>query len=289
MRRLPDALAGTNADVLCLQEVWSPDLRHRLTQALATRGYAYHAGTEPISSTGLPPLGLFRGFFGNGLLTVSRYPLLRFRDELAFRYFTRPDEILVRKGALAVEIMLPGEQRVIACNAHLGAVSYSTRTGRYQARHVLNRLRQTASLVRWLRKLGTDSPLFLAADLNVHYQAWALRQHSNELSREVALLLGRRTGGHPLREVSLELGAHKPMPQWTFHCQNPYVASGFFGHLPNEVTDYLFYRPGLGWRPSSVQRVLVPEDPPSLEPGRAPLSDHFGILAEFHRDAREAD
>lgn len=282
--RLPAALAATDADVLCLQEVWSPWLRRTLAEQMLRRGFPFAAGVVPdLRPRGWGPLRFSRGFFGNGLMVLSRFPIVGTRPSLDFRAYTRPDEIFVQKGAIGVEIEVGSGNRVLVCNSHLGAVSFSPGQGTYHKKHLQRRLHQSRELVSWLAGLGHALPVFLAVDLNVHTRAWSRGEHSERLSREVALLLGERLKKFSFAEASLELRAHHPIPQWTFHSGNPYVASGFFGHLPNEVTDYLFYRPVQGWGAHRVQRVFVPERMPELLPGIEPLSDHYGVLAEFRR------
>ncbi|MCP5762569.1 hypothetical protein NL346_28670, partial [Klebsiella pneumoniae] len=79
----------------------------------------------PPATTRWPVLRYSHGYFGNGLMILSRFPIAREQPALAFENFTRADEVFVRKGAIAVEIEAPGGLRLLVCNSHLGAVSFS--------------------------------------------------------------------------------------------------------------------------------------------------------------------
>jgi endonuclease/exonuclease/phosphatase family metal-dependent hydrolase len=270
---LPDALTATGADIIFLQEVWDPKMRAQISAEMSARGYPHAQGIKgPLVSSWFP-LSFFHSHFGNGLLILSRFPIVHTLPDLVFKKYTRPDEILVMKGAIACEIEISHDCRFTACNAHLGAVSFSPATQTFHPRHAWNRFRQARALVKWLGKCKTDSPLFFAVDLNTHFRAWKKGKHSSDIAREVKLLLSTRVKKFGLLEASLDLGIHAPVPQWTFHHENTYVESGYFGHLPNEVPDYLFYAGERKWRAVKAERILTEK-----------LSDHYGLLVTFSGD-----
>jgi endonuclease/exonuclease/phosphatase family metal-dependent hydrolase len=285
--RLPESLAETGADIICLQEVWCPKLRASLSAKMAALAYPFSLGSAPKRSRHIHPLWAVREHFGNGLMIYSRFPIVAEHTPLEFRAFTRLDEFFIRKGAVCAEVQISKSQKLLVCNSHLGAVSFSSSARSYNRAHELRRLRQSFELIKWIQTIEKPAPLFLAVDLNVHFQTWQRDRHAGGFAREVSLLLSDRIKKFPLKEVSIELGIHHPIPEWTFDCQNPYVASGFFGHLPNEVTDYLFYREIGGWAAQGAHRVFVPVGASTLAPGKGPLSDHYGILAKFERISAE--
>ncbi len=104
----PRLLSSVGADILALQEVYSPAHRQVLIQALAAR-YPFKA--EPPRT---------RSLVGNGLLVLSRFPILHsaFTPCCGASFWTR---LLWSQGFLAVEIDLPvvGLTRLI--NVHIAA------------------------------------------------------------------------------------------------------------------------------------------------------------------------
>ncbi|MGZ6469385.1 MAG: endonuclease/exonuclease/phosphatase family protein, partial [Bdellovibrionota bacterium] len=84
---LPDSLASLDADVICLQEVWSPALRRSLREKMAALGYPHCAGGEKIGSASFFILRFIHNFFGNGLLIFSRYPISTVVQPSIFRKF----------------------------------------------------------------------------------------------------------------------------------------------------------------------------------------------------------
>src|SRR5690606_32625212 len=93
-------------DVVCLQEVISPLNLARLRRAAASFPHIAHGTVVPVVQ--------------GGLVTLSRWPIVR-RHYLAFGP-TRPvrPELLLRKGALFTRVRLPGGFLTVV-NTHLSA------------------------------------------------------------------------------------------------------------------------------------------------------------------------
>lgn len=82
----------------------------------------------------------------------------------------------------------------------------------------------------------------------------------------------------------------------TWDAANPLVRLGLFPNEPSAKIDHIFLRGGVGraWHVIDARRVLdgvveglILEDKASGEPVPAPLSDHYGFLAEVEAaDAR---
>jgi len=137
LERLPKALQGLEADVLCLQEVWSPKDQETLTHALADS----HPHVHQTRS---------------GLLLLSRFKIASSH----FRTYAADDELpprerLVRKGYLVATLETPvGAVRV--ATSHLAAMPQPGGPRSRQLRTLLEHL-----------DASKTAPLILAADLNM--------------------------------------------------------------------------------------------------------------------------
>ncbi|MGZ3699329.1 MAG: endonuclease/exonuclease/phosphatase family protein [Bdellovibrionota bacterium] len=252
LARMPDEIAATHADLIGLQEVWDPKIRAELVAALALRGYPHHAYLENN------PFSLLRGLIGNGLLVVSKFPIRPSTHQLVFADYTRTDEYFAMKGAILVQVEIPGVGLVDFYNAHLGAVSFNEKRRLYDADHVRARYRQFEELVAWIGRTKGKGIVFLAADLNTHFQDWTGEGFGEALSPEYQMLLAA--------------GFHNPMErrEWTYDMRNPYASEGVFKNLPSEVEDYVFVS-GMA-KISAESQVVFREKP---------ISDHYGVLTRF--------
>src|SRR5262245_44231652 len=122
--RIARELESLHPDLILLQEVWTK----RALRSAPT-------GPEWFTARGSGQANFFQE---NGLLTISRHPILG-GEFHPFHAAALPD-YLVKKGALKVTIELPGGQRLNVWNVHLQA-------GNAQA----TRSRQIAELVTWVR------------------------------------------------------------------------------------------------------------------------------------------
>jgi len=210
MAGLPDALASLEADIVCLQELWTAEHAQSVSERLAKRGFLHFRRLES-------PGGL------TGLFVASKLPL----GAATFRPFSlgrMPHSFwhldwLVEKGVGDVTVTTPlGDVRVQ--NTHLQA---QYRTDRYGA----ERLAQALEVVLGNRARANE-PLVVAGDFN---------GEGNELPRRVLGDLGgledaapsstedsvyaRGGGGVSVRvvsartalgdAVSLEHGAREPL------------------------------------------------------------------------------
>ena len=106
LERLAEALAGTGADVLLLQEVFHGAAPEAAPQASTlARLLGMHAAYVPNARYA-------RGHHGNAILSREAIPLVTHRD-----LSTNPIE---RRGLLHVHLVVPGARRLNVLNTHLG-------------------------------------------------------------------------------------------------------------------------------------------------------------------------
>jgi endonuclease/exonuclease/phosphatase family metal-dependent hydrolase len=288
---MPDHLAATGADVIALQEVWSGSLRRQLIGAMAARGYGfslYNPYDDGAGST------LLRGAFGDGLLILSKYPLL-VPDEWLLRYdgYTRTDEWFVHKGVLHAVVMAPLADPVHLFTSHLGAVSFENDASRFTPGEVAVRDNQIAQLMAWARRVAPSAPVVMALDANVNIFDWssAHRRWSHSLAHGYQQLAGDMQ--LPLRDAHLEANHRTPKdefadPTHTSSRANTYVREDtHFAGSPDCRIDYIFVSAGI--RATVTRRVF--DHPLTMTPALREyfgtttaevfLSDHFGVVADL--------
>jgi endonuclease/exonuclease/phosphatase family metal-dependent hydrolase len=138
LARLPAAIAAHEPDVICLQEVWTPQARIALEKGLE----GWHASSAR----------------GGGLLTLSRWPIVR---QHLVRFTPVPglslEERIAGKGLLLCEVAAPGGPLRVA-NTHVAFGDPGNDP-------------QNAELLALLAQLG-DLPLVVAGDLNRRFDPW---------------------------------------------------------------------------------------------------------------------
>jgi endonuclease/exonuclease/phosphatase family metal-dependent hydrolase len=185
VRRIGPALAALEPDVVCLQEVWTPDDGQRILDALAEAGlpHARHfrAPLEPYT------------LFASGMLIASRYPFLEEPVVTPFRMRGKPHapwhaDAFASKGVARVVVDTPlGPVRV--ADTHLHA-RYGT------LEYVPVQVTQMLQAIDWLGPWGEQDmppgelPLLLLGDLN---------------SRRDTVTMGLLCAGTGLRPPSEEL------------------------------------------------------------------------------------
>lgn len=158
LRALAEVLTGSDYDVVCLQELWSPR-SYALVRSLTRTSYPYaaHGARLPL--------------LAGGLLTLSRVPIAGHRfTRLAFNgRFKR--ETLTRKGVLLTRLMRDGEPLAVA-NVHLSANLRSD----WSKAEPFTKVQQTelARLAQVLRRTDPAEPVVAAGDFNVPRDSWLL-------------------------------------------------------------------------------------------------------------------
>lgn len=220
-------LEDSDYDVVCLQEVISPLNLAHLRRSTRSFPYAAHSATYPI----------VRG----GLVTLSRWPVVR-RHYAPFPP-TRParPELLMRKGALFTRIRLP-DGFLTVVNTHLSAnmdMHWEPSNVYTQAEEV-----ELRDLARNVRRIDSAEPMVVMGDFNV--------------PRDYPLL----------REFASEAGLRDVLDGDTEATYNPdYAEIG--------AIDQLLVRPGM----EATAQVVFKERVELPDGGTAYLSDHYGIEA----------
>lgn len=247
MAAIAARLVALDADVVALQEVWTPSARETLLRAGRQSGHV-HVWHRP------------QRFGGSGLLLLSRRPL-RSAEFVAYSAAGLPQRVQHAdywggKGFVVAEIDTPtGPVVLVSTHLHAGYVEPGL-TDEY----VGVRTAQIVELARHLADI--EAPVVLVGDLNCR-----------DDEPEYQILLGL-TG---LRDAATDTG--DPLP--TVLAGSPYRA---VGAAPQRI-DYVLVRPGADRRVTvrGVDRVL---DEPLAEEG-APhaCSDHTGLRATLDFEA----
>lgn len=153
---LPSLLRESDADVLCLQEVFDLKHRIRLSQALA-QTYPFHAWT-----TGERLVGLC-----DGLMIFSKYPISAW-DYQAFSIGPLEELLSLDKGVLFAKIELP-RGPVAVYNAHptSGGVMVDCHGPIAQ----WYRRQQYRQMFQFIEKTRADLPVLVTGDMNAGPEA----------------------------------------------------------------------------------------------------------------------
>lgn len=242
LRALPPALADTGADVICLQEAFSPRHRDVLVDGLRN--------THPYAA--LCDGGRRR--LTHGLLVLSRTPL---RD-VSFTRFTAVQpwqRLLVRPGVLTATVTAPGIGDVRVLDVHAtaggGVGPEAPRVERLRDRQLL----QASQL-----GLGSDVPTLLCGDLNTGPQA-----SPANLTR-----LLQQGWSNPVSAGT------------TWDPTNPLNRGGLFDGSPAQRVDHVLLDPVAATRLLVRDARVVLDRPAVEVPGGwVTVSDHAGVLVSF--------
>ena len=259
LRRLPAVLAASGADIIALQEIWSRAERDALILEMRREGFTYAAIADGSR-------GWLRGRYGNGLLVLSRFALRETPSIGEFSAYTYYEEFFVRKGVMRVPLMLPSGP-LDFFNAHLGAVRFSDKAGRFQSLEQKQHAAQLGDLVSFVAQHRTAPTVVVAMDVNLHHETWDPSARG--------FVAGSLADAH--RELSDSLGLESSRSylvgevRHSYDRANPYVAANPFGRGPSELVDY----------------VMLNRDSPLFTMGQSRLanewniSDHYAVVTEL--------
>jgi endonuclease/exonuclease/phosphatase family metal-dependent hydrolase len=240
-----DIIRSTNADVICLQEVWVDDKTDLASVIAGDLGF-HSARTAAVGHSSVG--------FANAV--VSRWPIEQIADEA----------LPGRDGA-------PGHRRVIAgtiespwgrwpvASTHFDHRFDDSVTRQRQARRLL----ELAAL--WRGHTERDLPIVIGADLNAVAD-----------SDEVRMLTGRRDGveGIVMSDAWDQIGDGHG---WTWRRENPYTADSAW---PNRRLDYVLVswprpkplgNPVAGW--------LAGTEPVQVDGEAVWASDHAAVVVDL--------
>jgi endonuclease/exonuclease/phosphatase family metal-dependent hydrolase len=231
---IAEQLNNTTHDLIFMQEAFIKDFRNKVRASLLkTHPYSYYLKKPKILIS----------IFGSGLFVVSRYPV-KLVDHVYYRNCASAD-CLATKGAVLMEITLPGGQRVHVVNTHLQAINSQGEV----------RMKQLAQIHAMLLRHGRpDVPQFLIGDLNIDDDEPEFRMSLSLLGMDYANLTGPilYTGG-----ISNPCFKSSSSKKWIDHIWY----SNYHGIMASEmrVKPYLFDHRGQ----------------------TCPLSDHHAVEATF--------
>ena len=257
----PLLLSAQEADVIAIQEVYTPADRKLLAAAMANR-YPFYAGS-PKS----------RSLVGNGLMLLSRFPLLRsvFKPTEGAPLWTLP---FWQQGLLLVDLDLPsiGPTRLI--NVHIAssvpfghADSTASKASRY---------RETVQLLSAAG--GREPAAILVGDFNSGPEI-----HPDDYNRII--------GAGYLDAFAASNPPARARGDFTWDSANPLNASGRFRGAPSQRIDHVFVpniqSPSL--MPTSARIVLQDRTIRTVSGQLIPLSDHYGMLVTLALSHRRQD
>jgi endonuclease/exonuclease/phosphatase family metal-dependent hydrolase len=244
----PLVLSSVEADVIALQEIYSPADRRLLTRAMAAR-YPFSAGSPKM-----------RSLTGNGLMVLSRFPILHssFMPCHSAPLWTLP---FWRQGLFAAEIELPLIGRTRLINVHIAS---SVPFGHADSNaSKANRNREIGQLLSAANAQGQRA--ILMGDFNASPEV-----HPEDYFRIIdAGYLDAFVASNPHTSRG-----------FTWDSANPLNARGRFHDAPSQRIDHVFVpdiqSPWL--KPISAQIVLQDRAISTASGVRIPLSDHYGML-----------
>lgn len=281
---IPQELAKLDADIIALQEVWSPRARQKLASEFYKKGYLYS------QEESLPANWLLRGWLGNGLLVVSKYPLAHISNQnervLSFSTFTRPDEYFAGKGAVHMRVQIPDFGEISFYNTHLGAVSFNPKAQAFDSSHEQSRRQQSRELIEFIRKTHEERPIILAGDFNAHFKTYHQGGYTEEYGEDyksITCTTGAADNCLNLLDSYKSLNTDAKVKATASPLTNQYIGASYFykNPAPEQVIDYIFVSSSSAMKVQESKIVLTEKLKIPNRSGELPLSDHYGVLTEL--------
>lgn len=236
MHAIAEGVKQLNPDIICFQEVFLASSRHILLQKLA--GTWRHVHYFPS------------GLLGSGLLTLSRYPIVK-TVFLPYRMSGKPErqqDYYVKKG-IGLTVIATPQGLISVFNTHTHA-QYEPRDDNEYAVFTNSNLFEA---VRFVQHFGAPHPTVLVGDMNTRPD-----QLGYQILTQCSTLIDVYAQKHPN-----DLGI-------TFSSRNPYA------HDFDQRLDYVFVDNSI--QAHNVQIVMC--DLLNLPHAKA-YSDHYGLLLRF--------
>ncbi|WP_291573171.1 endonuclease/exonuclease/phosphatase family protein [Bradyrhizobium sp.] len=256
----PRLLSSLEADIIALQEVYSPTDREVLARAMAEL-YPFQAGSPKM-----------RSLVGNGLMLLSRFPILHsaFMPCRGSPRWTLP---FWKQGLLAVELDLPSIGRTRLIDAHIAA---SVPFG--DANSMASKANRNREIDQLLSAANAgEVTAILAGDFNTSPAI-----HPEHYDRIIS-------AGY----VDAFVASNPPAAKdgFTWDCANPLNARGRFRHAPSQRIDHVFVRGGHSapLKPVAAEIVLQDRVVQTASGQLIPLSDHYGLLVSLALSPQRRD
>lgn len=279
LKNLPKYLANTGAGVINLQEVWSDSDKREICVKLKELNYQTCQFTTSL-------IGI-----GDGLMTISKFPMVKFDKSLPFSASTTTLESFSSKRAIKTTLSVPGIGDVDIYNTHLGAVDLNSEIDKFYPGQVEKQLVQLVEFTTWLKATQTSEKFIVAGDFNFHYQEYAGKGvYGPEVSKHYKYLINNSCKRGDLKDSFMatnSISTSEPACETTYDHENPYVYTGRYKNLPSSTVDYILSCEFGPLKPVSSNIVLnQPLDLKDVEdlsfkkrPQR--LSDHYGVLTTY--------
>ena len=279
LKILPDMISDTGADVIALEEVWKTKDKNRVAREMKKRGYPYSNFTAR------------RLILGDGLLVVSKFPIVSAENSPIYRPATTFEESFAHKRAKHLVLLVPELGPVDFFITHVGATSFDVKRDEYFPAQKQNQAIQLQEFSNWIKSHRASHLVIISGDLNSHYQDYD--SHGEFFGRYSLgyhnLITGTCQDGSDL--VNTYLDANKKtvtdLADATYSQDNPYAAGGLFGGTPNEDEDYIFTCANDFLKADTSEIVFKDPIPQSYQDkyhlDKLPLriSDHYGVLTSF--------
>ena len=235
-------------DVICLQELFHPDLQQQLYSSLQSI-YPHVTG---FAKTG------FKLRLGNELITFSKFPLKN-ENLIRFSQATTEERLFTSKGIYQMTLESPiGEIQLINMHMTAGGLRH------HPEDHRLEKMRAN-QIQQMLASVTNNAPTLLVGDLNA----------GPDSSRTNYLSLLEKGYTDAFTEVNGSGNTWDP--------GNPLVASNNESHLPTQRVDHIFLnQAALKLFEPVSGNIVLNEHSIDLSSGeKIPISDHYGLLVNF--------
>jgi len=255
LKILPDYLKNTNADILCLQEVFDPTVKKLLMRSLENSYKVIDDSCETSS------LMFWQKDCQGGLVTLSKFPVFS-QSFYAYPTFNnmKLDEKIGEKGVLMTRIKI-GDAFGLIINTHLYA-------GRSEEDSKL-RLKQIKFLIGKVKQDSlseNDRFILLCGDLNLTHPAIQKENATPNTDFEAFRLLEAAGFINPYDQIPVGF-TYDPE-------KNPYANLWYNRPEKKQILDYILIRTQNHSRLEiSSHEVIFDEN--------LILSDHFGIRLKF--------
>ncbi len=259
---LPGLLHSIDADVICLQEVFSNVDKESLVGALAER-YPFVAGLSEDA-----------GILGSGLLTLCRYPVQNPRFS-RYRNQTVLERLFSPRGLLSCQIDLPdlGPCQLINIHTTAGGLTRHPEAPRTESL----RRRQLEQTIRVAGE-NSDRISLIAGDLNAGPEASAVNYE--QLARAGYIDCFAQRPGQDRGEMTITWD-----PENALNDKGPFVSS------PPQRVDHVFVRKADVGVQVLVRRACMEMTEPvvSVPGGRTVTpSDHYALVVELDVDPADS-
>lgn len=279
---LPETLAQTGADILILQEVWTPDAQQTLAAGMQARGYQTFIQENKSL---VPPF-----FLGNGLMVFAK-STIKPAGQPEFRGWKNSAgfDKYAQKGMLKVPLQIDGVGRVDVFNAHTSFLPWNGNQHDYNYAERDTLLSQIKQISDWVASSDASLKL-LGADLNTAPFVWDRAKGGFDTTR--------LNGFYEQVRGVLDDPFALVRPDCRFTCDtwdndhNNLLANGLFGSQngnsslydpePNAKYDYVLFR-GAGAKVARTGTMMHDDFPLRYNNKmiNAPLSDHFAVFTDL--------